>query len=1540
MLQMDGRSVWLDKNSVVTACSTLSRTRDDDLRRRRSRSLKVVDRRRMDGALRPAAAADSPRQRTAESPRQQTDPQKMKTLDVKPEKRRPTVRIQAPEEARRAPPARDGRMGGVIMGLQRSDSSPLIRHPVPRQEGSPASRSKESCARDALRRVNTVHPKDSMRRMKLILVPVETGEKSAKGGSTSGDSLRSAGRAERLKDSVGKVSPASRLKSSSAEILSSAAESPLTSALKKSQPQQQQQKKPSQKQDSQPQKQQQSQKQQQPDSQQQQKQKEQQPKPQPKQQKLQPPPQSPPISADVSSAESSPRTETRGTKLVKRLSLRKKMTLPLSPSREKSSKPSPSPTSHERPIGAELIVPLGTPTDEPLENVREIGDSLFLDLPRVRLDGGGKAFRKQWGYDLAPPPTLLEEEEDEDEDGEDDVSETQSLREDFFGRQSALDSSYEKAVGLGRDSAPGTPVLGHRVTPEPGASRFTNFFTKRSFKGNPLKRTKSVTKLERNRSRIDADGPAPSRLRSSRSHESLLSGHSMVSSTELGAGEVTIKPLHSSILGQEHCIQISSPSGTRYYSCRSADERDRWIHSLRRTVQPNRENMRRVDNSLQIWLLEAKTVTAKKRYFCELCLDNTLYARTSSKAKTELCFWGEQFEFNNLPTVESIQVNLYREPDKKRKKDKNVLVGTVDIPVSSVDSRFFVEKWYPVTLEKGSSNKHPPSLRIKCRFQAVDILPLHAYQEFLQYVTSRYSPLCEVLEPLVGVKSKEDIATALVHVMQREGLAKHLLSDLVCMDVNRIDDERLTFRGNSLATKATEAYMKLVGDRYLNDTLGDAVRRLLETSSDLEVDPLKVAGPTALQKQRANLRAAVQEIWANILASYNSFPLELRECFYLICERLREAGKTEQLENVVSSCIFLRFFCPAILSPSLFNLTQEYPNERAVRNLTLVAKTLQTLANFTQFQGKENYMEFLNDFIAKETPAMRTFLMKISGPAGRDCRQQEWDGYVDLGKQLSVLHSLLRETVPKVTNPAHLGERQRLDAVLATVTAAHSQPNVDLVYHQPPPPPSAALAPPPNYLSLQRNIFRFNDRTSCPAGAVAAPQTPPSPAAGGPEKASTLPRHLYPPGSPRRPAADLQTSDDYVLYSALQPGRPAPAGAGAAGAAGPTPTHHQHFHNHSSGHYAGLNNNPPAAGRRPRRPDDEAGDHSSGELEHNGKGSQISISQLSNVASSGYQSFAYSQSSSPVDPAISGQQLQQRQRQRQQQLQHTPLAFNNPMYQLKAANGQLRNARSAKYSPSSSLSSSQSMEDVQLVMSPSVVAPAERAAPPRSSSSSPSPPRERRHAGVPRTNPRAAPPPPPAPGSPEPYGRQRRAKAARRTSTEVLATRRQHACDSDSESSDEVRPGRETRLKSKARRSRVPEKSFEEYEDEIHQLHQQMEQLHSRLNEASRKSSTAHTCPAAPTPGQVTEILNRLSLVENELRKEQSQLTSVLTQKERLIEAQHQRIQELNAANNQLHSALASLQDRSLPLCAPRSPAVSGSGAAVSDTSDYKSSSC
>lgn len=65
--------------------------------------------------------------------------------------------------------------------------------------------------------------------------------------------------------------------------------------------------------------------------------------------------------------------------------------------------------------------------------VVQLGDVVFSDLPRIRLDGGGRQFRRRWGYDGGGgggPGSLnggAGHLEDIEEDG-DDFSDTYSLR--------------------------------------------------------------------------------------------------------------------------------------------------------------------------------------------------------------------------------------------------------------------------------------------------------------------------------------------------------------------------------------------------------------------------------------------------------------------------------------------------------------------------------------------------------------------------------------------------------------------------------------------------------------------------------------------------------------------------------------------------------------------------------------------------------------------------------------------------------------------------------------------------------------------------------------------------------------------------------------------------------------------------------------------------------------------------------------------------------------------------------------------------------
>ncbi|KAL3990743.1 GTPase-activator protein for Ras-like GTPase family protein [Acanthocheilonema viteae] len=594
----------------------------------------------------------------------------------------------------------------------------------------------------------------------------------------------------------------------------------------------------------------------------------------------------------------------------------------------------------------------------------------------------------------------------------------------------------------------GIAIVDEPTTPQ----RLANFFSK-PFRSNALKRTKSATKLERKRTTNQNDFITHNRLQQSdenvcnddglpiqsyrhstfrpypipqedensfrpcRSHESLLAYSSATHMIDLDEAQ---KQIHPSVVDASNCFKMENT----YYGCRNSRERNRWVESIRRTANPLRDRMYRTENSLEVWILEAKGIPVKRKYYCEICLDKTLYARTSAKPRGDICFWGEHFYFSPIPKLENVCINLYREAEAKKKKDRSTLIGYVQIKIDQLSTRHPVERWYTVTATsdgtklsnatKDKGNGEVAAVRVKARYQSVQILPMRAYTDLLTFIKQYYLSLCCVLEPTLSVKAKEDLATVLVRIMHKLHMAKHFLCDLIMSEVDVLDNEHLMFRGNSLATKAMEAYMKLVADEYLQNTLGEFVKTMQQSDKDCEVDPLKMANISVitLEKNRHQLVANVKTAWSKILASTEIFPIELREIFITLRRRLEKIGRLDLADTLISSSIFLRFLCPAILSPSLFNLISEYPSGHAARNLTLIAKALQTLANFTKFGGKEHYMDFMNEFVENEWDNMHRYLMKISTPSAnnqRNLNENDWNISIDIGKEVSLLYSYLDE---------------------------------------------------------------------------------------------------------------------------------------------------------------------------------------------------------------------------------------------------------------------------------------------------------------------------------------------------------------------------------------------------------------------------------------------------------------------------------------------------------------------------------------------------
>lgn len=476
----------------------------------------------------------------------------------------------------------------------------------------------------------------------------------------------------------------------------------------------------------------------------------------------------------------------------------------------------------------------------------------------------------------------------------------------------------------------------------------------------------------------------------------------------------TIWSVDDSFFGMANCLQLIINDGvdiflTYNFIVENAIEKQEWLAELRKLstgcnrcqeifstttdVQPR---------SMRLWLVEAKDLPAKSNPFCVVLLDNVKQARTQVRSG-DSPFWGEEFSFNDIPPCRSKLRLIFFSNQQGKARDQEL--GYVSINLSSIKPGKKVEEWGQII--SFTQEKTPiGSVRIAYLLSNDTSLPLEGYDQFVSLITESELSVVRFIGNYIG-SEKEEFSKIVLNILVAQGKDIQGVKVLAREEIQETEDPNIIFRGNSVATKTLDAYMKLLGNQYLKDSLGSLIKGVYQTKDSCEVDPLRLSKNDDIKKNFKRLSNHVSLFWDAIQSSAINIPIELSYIFKDMSEICDSKFKIDKVKyTAISGFVFLRFFCPAILNPKLFGIMPDHPDPSTARTLTLIAKIIQNLANLSEFEGKEPHMQVFNEWINDHYQAMIEFIDVICEP--NENAKPTPRPRINVRYEASALHTLIK----------------------------------------------------------------------------------------------------------------------------------------------------------------------------------------------------------------------------------------------------------------------------------------------------------------------------------------------------------------------------------------------------------------------------------------------------------------------------------------------------------------------------------------------------
>jgi Rho GTPase-activating protein 1 len=264
------------------------------------------------------------------------------------------------------------------------------------------------------------------------------------------------------------------------------------------------------------------------------------------------------------------------------------------------------------------------------------------------------------------------------------------------------------------------------------------------------------------------------------------------------------------------------------------------------------------------------------------------------------------------------------------------------------------------------------------------------YDQFCQVVTTSPKLLALLFaNRVISTHDMDSLATSLMKVAKELGSSTILFENLLRLEFDKASKSKTTtiLRGNTLTTKCLDQFIQNYGTKYLRNVLQPPLSKLLSNEAvDLEVDPQKIkfTEDENLKQQAVNDHVENLKEYTNIFLqaltskqTIDNFPFEARFVARMIAA-LAE-NYSWDVVPLVGSFVILRFFNPSIVFPETREILPANikipPIHR--RNLVLISKVIQNLANSMEFGVKEEYMAPMNDYIKENQEKVNSFLQSV-----------------------------------------------------------------------------------------------------------------------------------------------------------------------------------------------------------------------------------------------------------------------------------------------------------------------------------------------------------------------------------------------------------------------------------------------------------------------------------------------------------------------------------------------------------------------------------